>query len=105
MQAQLTQATTTYIPNIKGRTLDWTSGRPCTARKAALPLHCTQWLCEESHGADEVLSEPLSLGQHEDKLTSIVESSSSAHPPLSLVHACSAGTAHLDADVCDLLGL
>lgn len=38
-------------------------------------------------------------------LTSIIESCGGAHSPLSLIHSCCAGAAHLNADVCDLLRL
>lgn len=40
-----------------------------------------------------------------ESLTSVIESRGSAHSPLSLIHSCCAGAAHLNADVCDLLGL
>lgn len=38
-------------------------------------------------------------------LTSVIKSRGSAHPPLSLIHSCCAGAAHLNTDVCNLLGL
>lgn len=38
-------------------------------------------------------------------LTSVIESRGGAHPPLSLIHSRCAGAAHLNADVCNLLGL
>lgn len=38
-------------------------------------------------------------------LTSVIESCGSAHSPLSLIHSCCAGAAHLNTDVCNLLGL
>lgn len=38
-------------------------------------------------------------------LTSVIESCGSAHSPLSLIHSCCAGAAHLNTDICNLLGL
>lgn len=61
-------------------------------------------LCEQGWGRC-MLPQSLHPGLHRAILTSIVESCSSAHPPLSLIHSCSAGAAHLDADICNLLGL
>lgn len=55
---------------------------------------CLRWEC---HKEPEVLEN--------GSLTSIIESRGSAHSPLSLIHSCCAGAAHLNADVCNLLGL
>lgn len=68
--------------------------RRAPARGQECPF-CLQW---EYHEED---TEVLEKGS----LTSVIESRGSAHSPLSLIHSCCAGAAHLNADVCNLLGL
>ena len=68
--------------------------RRAPARGQERPF-CLRWeYCEEE---PEVLEK--------GSLTSVIESRGGTHSPLSLIHSCCAGAAHLNADVCNLLGL